>query len=528
MRLLSGSEAVQALGAVPSMASANADRCALADVPILRMILRPCDPGFTGFRCDIRWDVGDSFLPAPRRWARQWNASVQASVDCQAAFFAAFEEVLTRAHWEQEWDAQPFRIAATPPRTMGKMLHQLVTANYYHLTMGTKARPPIRKGVQAPGSYMRALPNPGFRWNILDYGGGMREQVDYKRLVTMPGNVFSRPLSGSSRCATNPGAARGAWHCLWQRFPTQFLAGHAPARGTPVAAAAERLYNLSLAGSKQTDMLQYLAVAGVTRVFTQPTHAVHAFIADHLKVICHRPGPYCSGTGEGKKGLAGDADADAGTASSAQRTPIAAIHVRHGDSCDGRMATTAGPFNAMFVTNPTTGKLERGSRRLCYDWKVYRRALQSLQRLYGARTVIVVTDDHSGSLLRGLQHDTDFNWVYLDYPRTQFKKGAWMEFRSDLDENAPFSLAAELELVSAAHLFVGNMGSHTSRMMYMRMIPSTRTAVLPPFVSVDGYGMCCGFTDECTRPQIRKRSRSIRQCIYTYGLATGGEQYFYH
>ena len=42
--------------------------------------------------------------------------------------------------------------------------------------------------------------------------------------------------------------------------------------------------------------------------------------------------------------------------------------------------------------------------------------------------------------------------------------------RSDLDENAPFGLAAELELLREAHMFVGNMGSHTSRMMYMKMV----------------------------------------------------------
>jgi len=41
---------------------------------------------------------------------------------------------MTAAHWEVEWDAQPFRIAATPPRTIGKMLHQLAMVNYYHLT----------------------------------------------------------------------------------------------------------------------------------------------------------------------------------------------------------------------------------------------------------------------------------------------------------------------------------------------------------------------------------------------------------
>ena len=72
------------------------------------------------------------------------------------------------------------------------------------------------------------------------------------------------------------------------------------------------------------------------------------------------------------------------------------------------------------------------------------------------------------------------------------------------------------------------MGSHTSRTMYMRLIASSKTGVLPPFISVDGYGLCCGFTDECTKKQIRQRGRSIRACIYTYGLATGGEQWFYH
>ena len=103
-----------------------------------------------------------------------------------------------------------------------------------------------------------------------------------------------------------------------------------------------------------------------------------------------------------------------------------------------------------------------------------------------------------------------------------------MEFRSDLDEHAPFSLAAELELLSHAHVFVGNMGSHTSRTMYMRLLGQTKTAVLPPFISVDGYGLCCGFTDECSKPQVKARRRKARECIYSYGLATGGEQFFFH
>ena len=102
------------------------------------------------------------------------------------------------------------------------------------------------------------------------------------------------------------------------------------------------------------------------------------------------------------------------------------------------------------------------------------------------------------------------------------------EFRADLDENAPFSLAAELELLGDADLFVGNMGSHTSRLMYMKLVAAAKTAVLPPFISVDGYGLCCGFTDECTKQDIKRRGRKIRKCIYSYGLVTGGEQFFYH
>ena len=139
------------VAAAQSVLTPNYDSCQVSSVPILRMLSRPCQPGVHGFRCDKRWDIDDQFLPSPRRWLRQWNASLSKDLDCQGAFFAAFAEVLTRFHWEQEWDAQPFRIAATPPRTMGKMLHQLVTANYYHFTFG-KARPALRRGPPAPGS----------------------------------------------------------------------------------------------------------------------------------------------------------------------------------------------------------------------------------------------------------------------------------------------------------------------------------------------------------------------------------------
>lgn len=410
---------------------AGLDRCVEEEVPILRMLHRPCPPGLHGFGCDTRWDMHDSFLPKARRWLRQWNTSSAASVQCQRGFFNAFDAVLTRMHWHQEWDAQPFRIAATPPRTMGKMLHQLVTANYYHLTHGA-SRKPLRSA-RVPGSHMRALPQPGFRWNVLDYGGGGREPVDYKRLTTMPGNVFSRPLAASKRCAS----VRGAWHCLWQRFPGQALQ-RSPTPLSKVGQAAAALYNLSLSGRRTDSLMQYLVVSAVVSVFTQPTPMVHSYLREHLRTLCHRTGPYCGGTVDER------------------RTPIAALHVRQGDSCD-RLSDAPGPFNAMFAPNPEHGgKLERTTYRYCYSWKVYRQALAQLQQLYGVRTVVLASDDHTGRVVRSLAADKAFNWVYLDYPRDQFRKTAWMEFRSEcvIRRPAPFATAlpcAAASLTASVH-----------------------------------------------------------------------------
>ena len=417
-------------GVTPELAQADLDKCTALDAPITKLIKAPCPKGMHGFACDVRWEIKDQFVPRPARWLRHFNASRSAKVDCQKAFFDAFEQVLTTAHWEQEWDAQPYRIAATPPRTIGKMIHQLVTANYYHLTLGD-GRPPLRS-MPAPGSHFKRIGQPGFRWNVLDYGGGIREEIDYKRLTTMAGNVLSRPLSAGHRCA----GVRAAWHCLWQRFPSQRVA-RSPAISTPIGQAATALYNMSLSGRRQGSLVQYLTVAGVTRVFTQPTPMVQGYISEHLRALCHVGGPYCGGSLE------------------AQRTPIAAVHVRNGDSCD-RRADTPGPWNAMWQPDPKRpGMLTReGVGRRCYSWKVYLDQLLTLQQLYGVRTVLLATDDPSGEIVKALKAERRFNWLYLEYPREQFRKRAWMEFRSDLDENAPFSLAAELELLSEGDLFV--------------------------------------------------------------------------
>jgi len=160
--------------------------------------------------------------------------------------------------------------------------------------------------------------------------------------------------------------------------------------------------------------------------------------------------------------------------------------------------------------------------------KVYLDELRVMQRKYGMRTVLLATDNADGTVLKQLQAAKEFNWVYLDFPRAQFRKKGWMEFRKDVDEHVPFSIAAAIELLSAADMLVGNMGSHVSRIIYDKMVAAASASVLPPFISVDGYGMCCDFTEECTKEDIRKRNRPIRDCIYWYGKCTGGDQWFYH
>ena len=174
--------AAMAAKAATALEVATAERkalglCSESDVPILALLRRPCPDGMHGYGCTERWGLSDRYLPDPHRWLTEWNASARAVVHCQRGFFDALADRYTRAHWEVEWDAQPFRIAATPPRTIGKMLHQIVTANYYHLTLPPGIRPPLRHAPLPGWSYAKTT-QPGFRWNVLDYGIG---------------NVFSDP-----------------------------------------------------------------------------------------------------------------------------------------------------------------------------------------------------------------------------------------------------------------------------------------------------------------------------------------------
>jgi len=253
------------------------------------------------------------------------------------------------------------------------------------------------------------------------------------------------------------------------RFPGQSFRRPTPPTDSPLGLAASELYNLTMRGWQRGSMVQYLVVAAISQVFTEPTPQLLSYLSSHVRTVCHRDGPKCGGSPE------------------ALASPVVALHVRRGDSCN-RVRDEPGPVNA-FVTTGRGGKTQRANYRYCYSWSLYRSTLRKLQQRYGVRTVLLATDDALGEVLRGLETDKEFNWVYLDYPRRQFKKNGWMEFRKDLGEDVPLSLASVFELLGSADMLVGSMGSHVSRVLYNKMISSSRTSMLPPFVSVDGYGV---------------------------------------
>ena len=83
------------------------------------------------------------------------------------------------------------------------------------------------------------MPDPGFRWNVLDYGKG---------------NILADALRHSSggappRCSES----HAAWHCLWQRFPHQRAGRSAPPPDSALGTAADELYNLSRSGRANPD-----------------------------------------------------------------------------------------------------------------------------------------------------------------------------------------------------------------------------------------------------------------------------------
>ena len=127
------------------------------------------------------------------------------------------------------------------------------------------------------------MPDPGFRWNVLDYGKG---------------NILADALRHSSGAPPRCSESHAAWHCLWQRFPHQRAGRGAPPPDSALGTAADELYNLSRSGRATRRLVQYLIMTGVTQVFSEPTTEATRYVKDSMRLLCHRGGPHCGGSAD--------------------------------------------------------------------------------------------------------------------------------------------------------------------------------------------------------------------------------------
>lgn len=436
---------------------------AQADVPILR--LWRCPPGLVGYECEHRLDTLLSFLPNAARWRQEWSDA--RARRCQQQALDATFGALVGAHGpgfhlrEARHGAvleHVFEISNRKrPCTVGKMLHQFAVANHAALT-------------DARAADARML------WQVRD-----DENWHYTRNGTICNGL------------------RAGWFCLWRPFsppaaaagPTQLGAGGAGAPAEP----PPKLWPPS--GVGEDSAVQYVLMGQVMRALTEPTDALLAYLKPRLRAVC------ADGRAPDMSALPPRCPGSDG--------PTAAVQVRHGDSCEGPMSTEKGPRNMMI----------RGGKRLyryCYEWKVYLRELAAMREAYGLQTVFIATDDPQVIREATADSSSGLNWVFVDWPREQLARPKpWVEFRANLDEHVPLSLAAELQLLGHADMFVGSFGSQVGRSIYYRMLSRVRGGTLPPFASVDGYGLCCDFREDCTEADILARGRSLRGCIWRGG-----------
>ncbi|KAG8466704.1 hypothetical protein KFE25_008083 [Diacronema lutheri] len=446
-----------------------------ADVPIVR--LWRCPPGLVGYDCEQRLDLLLSFLPDPQRWRREWS-DVRARRCQQRALDATFDALVASHgpafhHRETRTGRRIEHIFEITnrrrPCTVGKMLHQFTVANHAALT-----------DLRAADARML--------WQVRDDAGWH---------YTRNGTICTGLSAG--------------WFCLWQPFfppPTADAGGDGSsgggsgdggtfaARGDGVALEPPRkLWPPAAVG--EDSAVQYVLMGMVMRALTRPTDALLAYLRPRLRAVCADGQP---------------ADMSAMPPRCPGRDgPAAAVQVRHGDSCEGPMAVVKGPRNMMI----------RGGKRLyryCYAWSVYRAELLALRDAYGLQTVYIATDDPGVIAEAAADRSAGLDWMFVDWPREQLARPKpWVEFRANLDEHVPLSLAAELELLGHADVFVGSFGSQVGRSIYYRMLSRVRAGTMPPFVSVDGYGLCCDFREDCTEADIVARERPLRTCILRGG-----------
>ena len=165
------------------------------------------------------------------------------------------------------------------------------------------------------------------------------------------------------------------------------------------------------------------------------------------------------------------------------------MHVRRGDACETQ------------ATHVVQGVTDLDAERRCYALDEYLRAAHSLQRLFGATHVFLVSD--SEEVLMELQrHEAarNFTWEWLAIDRYRIggsatqnlhvpaERRVLMEHRAlrgdPANEQIVVSMLADLRLVANADMVVGTSRSFVTHAA--QLLVWARSGILPPTISLEG------------------------------------------
>jgi hypothetical protein len=259
---------------------------------------------------------------------------------------------------------------------------------------------------------------------------------------------------------------RQGWACLFEH-PHAFeedLEDDGEPDDPSLVDAASSLFAQRTSNSNSNNIIQLLLLGQLAAAMFRPTEVVRRYLLDntvHIRNV-ERHGS----------------------------SLVAAVHVRHGDSCE----------QEVYATGPRGVTWSRAAGgRPCYAVAVYMEQIQRLKKKYGITKVFLGTDSHR--MIEQVKARTaefsGFDWTFVDSNRSQISRynassfmAEWIENKHDLRmHDVTLGAVADLELLGRADMLVASLGSHFSRPAYFLIVG--RTGRVAPFISVDGHSLCC-------------------------------------
>lgn len=188
--------------------------------------------------------------------------------------------------------------------------------------------------------------------------------------------------------------------------------------------------------------------------------------------------------------------------------PTVSMHVRQGDSC-GIMITEL-PSSEHGLDRYINDPREASTKRPCFSVDVYMQALKKIREMYNVRRVYLATD--SEEMLQRIQHENEYNWVFVNSSREifDFKHGMIDFFENDNYETITLGAAADLAIMRKGDIFLGCFTGHFSKLAFYLM--AGKRMRVPPFWSLD-YSLACDTTDVCTDEHVKSKAFTIEDMI---------------